>query len=66
MVMAFIAFLGFLAALDQLLLNVRMGYKTKSFLLMKSLDLVTITVPTALPTALAIGVTVAMERLKKK
>ena len=35
-------------------------------MVMNSLDLITITVPPALPTALSIGITFAMRRLKKK
>jgi cation-transporting ATPase 13A3/4/5 len=43
----------------------RQQYNTRDIVL-KSLDLITITVPPALPAAMTVGAIFAMERLKKK
>ena len=42
------------------------GYNDTYDMILNSFDLITITVPPALPTALSIGITFAMRRLKKK
>jgi len=46
--------------------GVKEGFNTYYDMILDSLDLITITVPPALPTALAIAVTFAMKRLRKK
>lgn len=66
LVMAFLSIIGFLSSLPAQLNGVKEGYNNYYDMILNSLDLITITVPPALPTALAIGVTFAMRRLRKK
>jgi cation-transporting P-type ATPase 13A2 len=59
--MAFVAILGFCATLPIL---IKIGTSTET-LIDKSLDLITITVPPALPATMSVGVAFAISRLKK-
>ena len=59
--MAVVGVVGFLATLPQL---IKLGTTTDD-LVDKSLDLITITVPPALPAAMSVGVAFAIQRLKK-
>jgi len=59
--MAGVAVVGFLATLPQL---IKLGLPTDD-LVDKSLDLITITVPPALPAAMSVGVAFAIQRLKR-
>jgi cation-transporting ATPase 13A2 len=59
--MAFVAIGGFLSTLPRL---IELGTETDK-LVDKSLDLVTITVPPALPATMSVGVAFAIGRLKK-
>jgi cation-transporting ATPase 13A2 len=60
-VMAVVGVIGFLATLPQL---IKLGTTTDD-LVDKSLDLITITVPPALPAAMSVGVAFAIQRLKR-
>jgi cation-transporting P-type ATPase 13A2 len=59
--MAAVGVVGFLATLPQL---INLGTTTAD-LVDKSLDLITITVPPALPAAMSVGVAFAIQRLKR-
>lgn len=59
--MALVGIIGFAATLPQL---VALGTET-AVLIDKSLDLITITVPPALPATMSVGVAFAISRLKK-
>jgi cation-transporting ATPase 13A3/4/5 len=59
--MALVGILGFIATLPQL---IALGTETE-VLIDKSLDLITITVPPALPATMSVGVAFAISRLKK-
>ena len=59
--MACVGVVGFLATLPQL---IKLGTETDD-LIDKSLDLITITVPPALPAAMSVGVAFAIQRLKR-
>lgn len=59
--MAAVGVIGFLATLPQL---IELGTATDD-LIDKSLDLITITVPPALPAAMSVGVAFAIQRLKR-
>jgi cation-transporting ATPase 13A3/4/5 len=59
--MAVVGVVGFLATLPQL---IKLGTTTDD-LVDKSLDLITITVPPALPAAMSVGVAFAIQRLKR-
>lgn len=58
--MAILSVIGFLVTMKYL---VNAGYTTKQ-IIMKSLDLITITVPPILPTAMTIGTVYSISRLK--
>lgn len=66
LVLAILSFLGFFISLPAQLYEIKIGLMQYSDLIINSLDLVTITVPPALPTALSIGISFALIRLKKK
>jgi cation-transporting ATPase 13A2 len=61
-VMAMLAVVGFMMTLPVM---IRQGYHTFE-IIDRSLDLITITVPPALPAAMTIGTVFAINRLKKK
>ena len=59
--MALVAIIGFIVVIPEL---IRIG-TVVSKLVDKSLDLITITVPPALPAAMSVGSAFALQRLKK-
>ena len=65
-VMAMLSLVGFLISLPAQIHGIEVGVNDPYDMILNSLEIITITVPPALPTALAIGVTFAIERLKKK
>ncbi|EGR30929.1 hypothetical protein IMG5_120940 [Ichthyophthirius multifiliis] len=56
---------GFLLSLKYQLEGIKEGYIDIKFMILHSFDLITITVPPALPTCLSIGISFALQRLKK-
>lgn len=62
-VLAIMAVLGTLVTLKDSIKAVQDGDSTNTQMVMDMLDLVTITVPPALPTCLAIGISMALGRL---
>jgi cation-transporting ATPase 13A3/4/5 len=62
-VLAVMAILGTLFSLKDMIRAERDGQMTVGDIVSKCLDLVTITVPPALPTCLSIGISMAMSRL---
>ncbi|CAD8171278.1 unnamed protein product [Paramecium pentaurelia] len=65
-VLAIMAFIGWLIALPNTIEGIKNGEMTIFWFIINSFDLVTITVPPALPTCLSIGVSFALARLQKK
>ncbi|KRX08170.1 P-type ATPase, cytoplasmic domain N [Pseudocohnilembus persalinus] len=65
-VLGVIAILGFLASLKAQLDGLQNDYFGVKDMVLNSLDLITITVPPALPTCLSFGISFALQRLKKK
>jgi cation-transporting P-type ATPase 13A2 len=64
--MKFIGVLGIISIIGFLLtLHTSLKYLSKREIIIKALDLVTVTVPPALPAAMSIGVVYALSRLKK-
>ena len=61
-VLALFSLVGYLAVLPSC---IKMGLSTKEIVL-RGLDLITCTVPPALPMAMSIGIAIALKRLKKK
>ena len=62
-VLAIMAFIGWLIALPNTIEGIKNGEMTIFWFIINSFDLVTITVPPALPTCLSIGVSFALARL---
>jgi len=65
-VMAIMAVLGTLITLKDMINGYNEGILTIGLMIKNILDLVTITVPPALPTCLSIGISMALGRLQKK
>ncbi|EAR98775.2 E1-E2 ATPase family protein (macronuclear) [Tetrahymena thermophila SB210] len=65
-VLALISLFGFFFSLPFMIRGYHNGYLDVRDLVLNSLDLITITVPPALPTCLSIGISFAMSRLRKK
>lgn len=63
-VMAALSILGFLVSLPDQIEGIREGFVSMRDMILDSLDLVTVTVPPALPTCLSIGISFAISRLK--
>lgn len=65
-VLAIMAVIGWLVALPNTIDGIKSGDMTIFWFVINSFDLVTITVPPALPTCLSIGVSFALARMAKK
>ncbi|KAL4505183.1 hypothetical protein ABPG72_016250 [Tetrahymena utriculariae] len=65
-VLALISIVGFVVSLPFMIKGYNEGYLDLRDLILNSLDLVTITVPPALPTCLSIGISFAISRLRKQ
>ncbi|EGR27385.1 hypothetical protein IMG5_196550, partial [Ichthyophthirius multifiliis] len=65
-VLAILAVLGFLVSLYYQIEGYKQDYIALKDIILNSFDLITITVPPALPTCLQIGISCALHRLKKK
>ncbi|EAR98784.2 E1-E2 ATPase family protein (macronuclear) [Tetrahymena thermophila SB210] len=65
-VLALISILGFFFSLPFLIRGYQLDFIDLKDFILNSLDLITITVPPALPTCLSIGISFAISRLRKK
>ena len=65
-VLAIMAFIGFLLTIKDQINEYNTGNLSMFQMIINSLDLITITVPPALPTCLSIGISFALARMQKK
>ncbi|KAL4462589.1 hypothetical protein ABPG74_000419 [Tetrahymena malaccensis] len=65
-VMATMSLFGFFVSLPDWIEGINEGFVTYTEMFLECLDLVTVTVPPALPTCLSIGISFAMSRLKRQ